>query len=139
MRNLKLQIEYDGSNYYGWQVQNSSKTIQQFTPQIIRSNFIDPENLQIVREGMRLGVTDGISVVLNVPYVDVASKTGTAELGVSKALVNSWSTGFFPYENPRYAFAVIMEKGSRDNLTGSIFVMRGLLDWMSQNATQYLK
>lgn len=100
---------------------------------------IDQKNFQIVREGMRLGVTEGISAALNVPYVDVASKTGTAELGVSKALVNSWVTGFFPYENPRYAFAVIMEKGSRDNLTGSVFVMRGLLDWMSQNTPQYLK
>jgi penicillin-binding protein 2 len=100
---------------------------------------IDQQNFQIVREGMRLGVTEGISTVLNVPYVDVASKTGTAELGVTKALVNSWSTGFFPYENPHYAFAVIMEKGSRNNLTGSVFVMRGLLDWMSQNTPQYLK
>lgn len=100
---------------------------------------IDQKNFQIVREGMRLGVTDGISAALNVPYVNVASKTGTAELGVTKALVNSWVTGFFPYENPHYAFAVIMEKGSRDNLTGSVFVMRGLLDWMSQNTPQYLK
>jgi penicillin-binding protein 2 len=100
---------------------------------------IDQKNFQIVREGMRLGVTDGISAALNVPYVSVASKTGTAELGVTKALVNSWVTGFFPYENPRYAFTVIMEKGSRDNLTGSVFVMRGLLDWMSQNTPQYFK
>jgi penicillin-binding protein 2 len=100
---------------------------------------IEQQNFKIVQEGMRLGVTDGISAVLNVPYVDVASKTGTAELGVSKDLVNSWVTGFFPYENPRYAFAVIMEKGSRNNLTGSIFVMRGLLDWMSVNTPQYLK
>ena len=100
---------------------------------------IDQKNFQVVREGMRLGVTEGISSALKVPYVNVASKTGTAELGVTKLMVNSWSTGFFPYENPHYAFAVIMEKGSRDNLTGSIFVMRGLLDWMSQNAPQYLK
>ncbi len=100
---------------------------------------IDQKNFDVVQQGMRLGVTDGISVALNVPYVDVANKTGTAELGVSKALVNSWATGFFPYENPRFAYAVIMEKGSRDNLTGSIFVMRGLLDWMSQNTPQYLK
>lgn len=100
---------------------------------------IDQKNFQIVREGMRLGVTDGISAALKVPYVNVASKTGTAELGVTKALVNSWITGFFPYENPHYAFAVIMEKGSRDNLTGSIFVMRGLLDWMSQNKPEYFK
>lgn len=100
---------------------------------------IDQKNFQIVREGMRLSVTNGIAAALNVPYVTVAAKTGTAELGVTKALVNSWITGFFPYENPRYAFAVIMEKGDRDNLTGSVFVMRGLLDWMSQNTPQYLE
>ena len=100
---------------------------------------IDSKNFQIVREGMRLGVTDGLGAALKVPYVDVASKSGTAELGVTKALVNSWITGFFPYENPHYAFAVIMEKGSRDNLTGSVFAMRGLLDWMSQNKPEYFK
>jgi penicillin-binding protein 2 len=100
---------------------------------------IDSQNFNIVREGMRLGVTEGITAALNVPYVTVAAKSGTAELGVSKALVNSWITGFFPYENPRYAFAVIMEKGSRDNLIGSVFVMRGLLDWMSENTPEYFK
>lgn len=100
---------------------------------------LDPKNLEIVREGMRLGVTDGISQAINVPYVKVASKTGTAELGVTKVTVNSWSTGFFPYDKPHYAFAVIMEKGSRNNLTGAIFVTQGVLNWMSQNATQYFQ
>lgn len=28
MRNIKLLLEYDGSNYYGWQKQNLGKTIQ---------------------------------------------------------------------------------------------------------------
>lgn len=28
MRNIKLTIEYDGSNYFGWQKQNNGKTIQ---------------------------------------------------------------------------------------------------------------
>jgi penicillin-binding protein 2 len=72
---------------------------------------LDPAHYEIVREGMRQGVTSGISVALNVPYVALASKTGTAELGALKREVNSWDTGFFPYENPHYAFAVIMERG----------------------------
>jgi penicillin-binding protein 2 len=100
---------------------------------------LDKNNFQIAREGMRLSVTEGIAGALNVPYVEVAAKTGTAELGVSKALVHSWITGYFPYDKPRYAFAVIMEKGSRDNLTGSVFAMRGLLDWMSVNTPQYFE
>lgn len=40
----------------------------------------------------------------------MAGKSGTAELGVTKQLVNSWTSGYFPYENPKYAFVVIMEK-----------------------------
>ncbi|MCE5194483.1 MAG: tRNA pseudouridine(38-40) synthase TruA [Nitrospiraceae bacterium] len=28
MRNIKLVIQYDGTNYHGWQIQNSDKTIQ---------------------------------------------------------------------------------------------------------------
>ena len=100
---------------------------------------IDQKNFQIVREGMRLGVTEGVVGPLKLSYVDVAAKTGTAELGVTKAMVNSWVTGFFPYENPKYAFAVIMEKGDRNNTMSATFVMQGLLDWMSVNAPQYLK
>ncbi len=100
---------------------------------------LDPAHFQIVREGMRQGVTSGISIALNVPYVYVASKTGTAELGALKQQINSWDVGFFPYENPHYAFAVIMERGPVTNLTGAIFVMRGVFDWMHENAPEYLK
>ena len=28
MKNIKLTLEYDGTNYYGWQKQNGMKTIQ---------------------------------------------------------------------------------------------------------------
>lgn len=94
---------------------------------------------QVVREGMRLGVTDGTAKGLSIGAVKVAAKTGTAELGVSKEKVNSWITGFFPYESPHYAFVVVMEKGPRDNLIGGVFVMRGLLDWMSVHTPEYLK
>ena len=58
---------------------------------------------------------------------------------VSKDYVNSWVTGFFPYERPRYAFVVIMEKGPRGNLLGGVSVMRALLDWMTVNTPEYLE
>lgn len=116
------------------------------TPSVAEGNHLesvrlplDPKDLQIVREGMRMGALEGTARALNVPYVQVAGKTGTAELGVSKEKVNSWVMGFFPYEAPRYAFIVMMEKGPRQNLTGAAFVMRGLLDWMSVHRPEYLK
>ena len=97
------------------------------------------ENFQIVREGMRKGVLEGTAVGLNIPQVVVAAKTGTAELGVTKESVNSWTTGFFPYDKPRFAFAIAMEKGSRSNTVGSTYAMRRLLEWMSIYTPQYLK
>jgi penicillin-binding protein 2 len=96
------------------------------------------EQFKIIHEGMRMSATIGTASGLNVPFVEVAAKTGTAELGVSKANVNSWVMGFFPYKEPKYAFVVLMEHGPRANIYGGIFVMRELLDWMNIYASEYL-
>ncbi len=97
------------------------------------------EYFDIVHEGMRLSVKEGTSVALNVPYVAIAGKSGTAELGVVKDKVNSWITGFWPYENPKYAFAVMLEKGSVHNLIGAAAAMRQQLDWMKVNTPEYFE
>jgi len=60
---------------------------------------------------MRLAVTAGTLTLLNYPDIEIAAKSGTAEVGSEKRYINSWVTGFFPYEDPKYAFAFIMEKG----------------------------
>jgi len=96
------------------------------------------KDLKIIREGMRQGVLEGTGVVLNIPGVHIASKSGTAELGVKKDLINSWITGFFPYEDPKYAFVVIMEKGKVTNLHGAVFAARETIEWMRDN-TDYTK
>jgi len=94
----------------------------------------------IVQEGMRDAVTTGgTATSLNVPYVEVAAKTGTAQIGISKDKVNSWVIGFFPYDHPKYAFAVMMEAGPSTNEIGASAVMRQLLDWMSVNTPEYFK
>ncbi len=95
------------------------------------------EYFEIVHKGMRESVTYGTAAALNVPYVAAAAKTGTAQVGVAKNKVNSWIIGFFPYENPKYAFTVMMEAGPNTNSVGASSVMRELLDWMSINAKEY--
>lgn len=106
---------------------------------IVRTIDIPKQYFTIIKEGMRLGATEGTGVSLNVPYVEIATKSGTAELGATKESVNSWMTGFFPYKNPRYAFAMLMEKGSVHNLIGAGAAMRELADWMSVNTPEYFK
>jgi penicillin-binding protein 2 len=107
------------------------------TPAIQTITGIKPEYYQVVHEGMRLSATEGVAAGLNLPDLAVAAKTGTAELGVSKANVNSWVVGFFPYDEPRYAFAVVLERGSRTNTIGGVYVMRQVFDWMLQNTPEY--
>lgn len=102
---------------------------------------IKGDYFRVVREGMRDGVIQSYGTVkgLNTPSVTVGSKTGTAELGVAKEMVNSWVTGFFPFEHPRYSFVVVMERGPKANQIGAVYVMRQLLDWMAVNTPDYLK
>lgn len=119
------------------------------TPHLVReparefpksSIAIPQEYFAIAREGMRDAVSGGGTVRgLDVGYVTVAGKTGTAEIDAGKKYINSWVVGFFPYEKPRYAFAVVMERGPRDNTIGGVFVMRQMLDWMNENTPEYLK
>lgn len=96
-------------------------------------------DFKIVREGMRMTVTEGTAKSLNFPFVKVAAKTGTAELGPTKSLVNSWTVGFFPADNPKYAFAVVMEKGKANNQVGATLIMKDVLEWMNLNAPDYFE
>ncbi|MCE9549157.1 hypothetical protein K8Q98_02040, partial [Candidatus Nomurabacteria bacterium] len=95
------------------------------------------EHFDIIHGGMKEAVDYGTAVALNVPYVEVAAKTGTAQLGAEKNRVNSWVIGFFPYDEPKYAFTVLMESGPSTGSVGATAIMRGLLDWMSINTPEY--
>lgn len=100
---------------------------------------IPKKDLEIINNGMREGVLRGTAAALNISGVNVAAKTGTAELGTKKEEVNSWVTGYFPYENPRYAFVVLMERGPRSNLYGAVVAMREVMEWIRDEAPEYLK
>jgi penicillin-binding protein 2 len=101
---------------------------------------IDSTAYRVVQQGMRRAVTSeqGTAHNLDVDYTGVAAKTGTAELGGDKSGVNSWITGYFPYQDPEYAFTVVMEEGPRSNVVGGLYVMRQLLDWMERENIEYL-
>ncbi len=102
---------------------------------------LNSDYLKIIKEGMHDTVIKDYGSARSLLSNDytVAAKTGTAELGSKKQFVNSWAEGFFPYENPKYAFAVIMEKGPTGNTMGGIYVMRQVLDWMAIYRPEYLK
>ena len=102
-------------------------------------SVISKDHYDVIHEGMRQAVTYGTAVALNVPYVEIAAKTGTAQLGALKNRVNSWIVGFFPYENPRYAFTLLMESGPSGNSVNASSVMRQFMDWVNLNASEYFE
>ena len=108
-------------------------------PHVERTIDLPQADFDIVHQGMRLGVEIGTSLPENMPFVDIAGKSGTAELGASRANVNSWITGFWPYEDPEYAFAVTLEHGSVKATVGAAYAMRYTLLWMGQNTPEYFK
>jgi penicillin-binding protein 2 len=118
------------------------------TPHVVKDEYGDRENLglkmdalQVVREGMRRAVIQdgGTARALERKDVEVAAKSGTAELGTSKAMVNSWIAGYFPYEKPKYAFVLFMEYGPRTNTVGAGSVMGKVMEWISINRPEYFQ
>lgn len=88
-------------------------------PKIERELEFNKSDLDTIREGMRGTVVYGSSKALNFPYIEIAGKTGTAELGISKTRINSWVSGFFPYRDPKYAFVILLEEGPSDYQIGA--------------------
>ncbi len=99
---------------------------------------ISDDDFNISKAGMRLAVTDGTLGQLNFPTIHIAAKSGTAELGSQKQYVNSLVVGFFPYEKPRYAFALILEKGPSIYTEGAQAVMKRIFNEMASDTPEYV-
>jgi penicillin-binding protein 2 len=108
-------------------VNSEKNTIEEIEPIIIRGNFIDAENLQIVREGMREAVAYGSSVILNDLPVKAAAKTGTAETG-REGYYHNWVTVFAPYEDPQIVLTIMIEN-VREGMAVALPVAKAVLEW----------
>ena len=106
---------------------SSVQVIEEIEPKVIRENFIESENLRVVREGMRQTVTAGSATgYLDSLPVSVAAKTGTAELG--KDFYHNWITVFAPYEDPEIVLTIVIEK-VKDVRVAALPVAREILNW----------
>ena len=100
---------------------------------------VDVNKMKVIHDGMRMAVTDGTAVALNLSSVKVAAKSGTAQIGFGNTNTNSWIVGFFPYENPKYSFAILMERGPKAASGNATRVMSEVVDYMSVYTPEYLK
>lgn len=95
--------------------------------EVVRENFIDAENIDIVKKAMRQTVTLGSAQYLNNLSVAVAGKTGTAQWRSDKKN-QAWFIGFAPYENPEVAITVLVEEGGEGSAV-SVPIAYDMLSW----------
>jgi len=112
-------------------VNDKKEVVEEIKSEVIRENFIDPQYLQIVREGMReavtgIGAPQASSITLNSLPVSSAAKTGTAELGNDR--YNNWVTVFAPYDDPKIVLTIVVEnvKGVK---AAALPVAKEILNW----------
>ncbi len=101
---------------------------------------LNENHLNIIHNGMRKTVNypGGTARSLERSDIAIAAKSGTAEVGVGNAYVNSWAAGFWPYEEPEYAFIMMMDRAPRSNALGATRIMGDVVEWMSINRPEYL-
>ncbi|MBI5457159.1 hypothetical protein HY971_00315 [Candidatus Kaiserbacteria bacterium] len=120
------------------------------TPQLIASSTpestpigIPDEYLQIVREGMRLAVTstrrDATLNMYQIPGIEIAGKSGTAQIGARNEWINSWNVGFWPVNDPHYAFAVVFERAPAATSAGAGHGVVPFLQWLVATHPEYLQ
>ena len=88
--------------------------------------IVSARTVRILREMMRSVVAEGTGMRAQGDYVTVAGKTGTAETGQYNAsgqpVVQSWFTGYFPAENPKYVITFLAEDAQNSGTDASLAV-----------------
>ncbi|MBM7854528.1 penicillin-binding protein 2 [Desulfohalotomaculum tongense] len=92
-------------------IDHRHRTVKKFSPEVIRKIDVAPENLAVIREGMKLVAQPGGTAYYQMKDLPVAvgAKTGTAEVfgEDNHALI----VAFAPADDPQIAVAAIIQHG----------------------------
>jgi peptidoglycan glycosyltransferase len=83
-------------------------TVSSTRPQML-GRVLKPQTAAELNQMMQLVVQGGTAAGIFPPSLQVAGKTGTAELGLGN-VYDAWFVCFAPADNPRYVVAVVVEK-----------------------------
>jgi peptidoglycan glycosyltransferase len=89
-------------------VDPDGRTVESIAPKV-QSVVMKPSTASAVRTMMEAVVNEGTGTSAQIPGVQVAGKTGTAETQVGTAINNVWFIAFAPAANPRVAIAVTLK------------------------------
>jgi peptidoglycan glycosyltransferase len=91
-------------------VDQNGRTVETIHPSVY-SQVMKPSTAQQIAQMMKKVVDEGTGTAAQLGGIDVAGKTGTAQIGiVGSNLTQPWFIGFAPIQNPKVAIAVTIEK-----------------------------
>jgi peptidoglycan glycosyltransferase len=96
----------------------------------LQSEVMKPETAAALTEMMGRVVEEGTGTAAALTGVQVAGKTGTAELGANLEFTQPWFICFAPVENPRLAVAVTVERTSGQGGTVAAPIAKSVLEAM---------
>ncbi|MFI5005656.1 MAG: peptidoglycan D,D-transpeptidase FtsI family protein [Solirubrobacterales bacterium] len=89
-------------------VDPEGRTVERVDPRV-QAVVMKPSTATAVTSMMEAVVNAGTGTAAQIPGVQVAGKTGTAETQIGTAVNNVWFIAFAPAANPRVAIAVTLE------------------------------
>ena len=91
-------------------VDQDGKTVETIKPSVY-NQVMKPTTAQEIAQMMKRVVDEGTGTPAQLGGIDVAGKTGTAQIGVvGSNLTEPWFIGFAPIQNPKVAIAVTIER-----------------------------
>ncbi|MCL5958989.1 MAG: penicillin-binding transpeptidase domain-containing protein, partial [Chloroflexi bacterium] len=108
---------------------SEGKIVKPYKPEIVRQLPVEQGYLEVIKDGLRAGMligkTDngtayvGTSYDSEVPGLNIAGKTGTAQYGVPDEKgdmpTHGWFTALAPRENPEIMVTAYIDKGGGKN------------------------
>jgi peptidoglycan glycosyltransferase len=89
-------------------VDPEGRVVERIAPHV-QSVVMKSSTAAAVRSMMEAVVNEGTGTEAQIPGIQVAGKTGTAETQIGTAINNVWFIAFAPANNPRVAIAVTLE------------------------------
>ena len=84
------------------------RTVDRLAPEVAQ-RVMSPETAKQLTEMMANVVREGTGTAAALQGIEVAGKTGTAELNIAQRIDQPWFIGFAPRAAPRFAVAVTLE------------------------------